>query len=185
MASSYTAYESADDEAKNGVEALCRHLTKSGEFDATTSPLLEEVERYINISHFWIQGLLQKAGLSTTQTDTDVIGILEQLNVYDTCVKVELGQPALNVTGEPNARFVAFTERRDELMAMVVDGTLSAMGATADSIAAGRRTPILTGQLISRKKVADGNTDRTQHSVRRGAFVNPAIAAPRSETDRN
>ncbi len=185
MASNYTAYESADDEAVNGVESLCRHLTDSGDFSPTTTPLIEEVERWLTTSYYWIQGLLAKAGLSTTQTASSILGILEQLNVYDVAVKTELSSPATNLDGEPNARFITFTERRDELMAMLTDGTLAAMGATVDSTAAARRTPVATGLSIARKKVAEDDTDRTQHRVRRNLFHRPDGTEPWAETDRS
>ena len=180
----YTSFESAAGEAQDGVEALCRHLTNAGDFDASTTPLLDEVERYLTISYAWVVGILAKAGLSATQTDAEVVAILEQLNVYDTCVKIELGQPAQNATGEPSLRFVAFTERRDELLEMVTDGTLSAMGADTDSTASSRRTPVLTGQFHSRKRVAETNSDRTQHRIRRGVFERSDLVIPTAESER-
>lgn len=179
----YTAYETAANEALGEVQSLCRHAARaSGAFSSATVPSLAAVERYLTTSYYWIQGLLRRAGMSPTQTDTAVLGVLQQLNVYDVCIKIELSLPANAETGEGNNRYDTFEERRKELMEMFADGTLAAM-PDAVLLSSALRTPIVTGVSISRKRVAEDDTDRTQHRVRRNQFQAPGQLSPLGETE--
>lgn len=179
----YTAYETAEGEALGEVQSLCRHAARSaGAFAATTIPTLPAVERYLTTSYYWIQGLLRRAGLSSAQTDTAVLSILQQLNVYDTCIKVELSLPTNAETGEGNNRFDTFEERRKDLLEMFTDGTLAAM-PNAVLLDNALRTPVVTGVSISRKRLAEEDTDRTQHRIRRGQFQAHGLLDPVAETN--
>lgn len=120
--------------------------------------------------------------MSTTQTDEAILGILQQLNVYDTCIKIELSLPTNAETGEGNNRFDTFEERRKDLLEMFTDGTLAAMPG-AVLLETDMRTPIVTGISISRKRLAEEDTDRTQHRIRRGQFQAHGLLDPVAETD--
>ena len=125
----YTAYETGSGKAMDQVEAFCLHLTTSGVFTTTTSPTLAQVEAWLTISHHLIAGWLAEAGYDTTQTDTEVLGILEELNSVDSVIKVELNNPT-TINGEPNDRFKWFQERRDELRDLIMGRALAELGAT-------------------------------------------------------
>lgn len=169
----YTAYELVAQDAIADVANLCRHAARAnGEFAPETVPSLQAVERWLTLSHAWIAGLLKRHGYSDVQTDATVVGILEELNVYDVCMKVEMSMPSESSSGDPNERFKVFQDRRTELLEQITDGTLGTLGAAGyDS---GTRKPIVTGVSYSRKRVAEDDTDRTQHRVRRSQFNNPA-----------
>lgn len=170
---SYTAYESATGEALADVASLCRHAARdNGSFAPETVPALQAVERWLTLSHAWIAGLLKRHGYSDVQTDTNVIGVLQELNTYDVCMKVELSMPSESSSGDPNERFKTFQERRMELMEQITDGTIATLGAVLFN--SGLRSPIVTGTSYSRKRVAENDADRTQHRVRRSQFNNPA-----------
>jgi predicted NUDIX family NTP pyrophosphohydrolase len=87
--------------------------------------------------------------------------------------------PKRGGTGDENERFKAFKERRDELVEMITDGTLAAMGATEQ--ASGSRVPIVTGLSKSRKELANLDTDATQHRVKRDMFNSPFASLPMGE----
>jgi hypothetical protein len=181
----YTAYELDAGAALSGVASLCRHAARfNGAFDTATIPSLTQVEAWLTESYYWIQGQLSKYSFDIDQSAAPdaVLSILQQLNVYDTCCKVELSLPGDSVTGEPNQRFQTFENRRDELWRNLNDGTIGALGAT--TVAAPTvRQPLITGISRSRKKVLETNTDATQHRIRRDGFLNPGIAPVTSEED--
>ena len=179
----YTAWETAAGEALAEVEAYCRHAARSsaGTFTTNTTPTKAAVERWLTVSYHWIRSLLASAGLSTTQTDATVLAVLQELNALDVAAKVELSLPEESGSGEPNQRFLAFDERRKELIEIIADGTLAAMGATTS--ASGRRMPTIGGERLSRKAVAEEDTDRTQHRIRRNIFGHPSNGIPSTTDD--
>lgn len=84
--------------------------------------------------------------------------------------------PSDNSSGQPNARFQWFENERTEILEAIGDGTLAGLGAVTATT--GMRTPIITGISLSRKAVADTDTDRTQHHVKRDQFGSPGIVNP-------
>ena len=182
MLVSYTAYELVTGDALTEVSNLCRHAARSnGAFTSSTIPTLAAVEQWLTVSSYWIGGILLRSGLSRVQTASEVVAILQQLNVYDACMKVEMSLPVESSSGEPNERFKFFEERRTEMMEQVMDGTLASLGAvTAD---AGLRTPIITGISRSRKALLNQDTDATQHRVKREQFTYPGSQQGAYDTD--
>lgn len=173
----YTAWELSPGDALAEIQSLCRHAARSnGGFSADTIPTLKSVQQYITLSYYWVNGELARHGLSTTQTLPAVVGILQQLNVYDVCIKIEMSLPVASATGEPNERFKFFVDRRAELMEQIANGTISSLFANEASI--GLRAPIVTGLSYSRKALADNDRDRTQHRVKRDQFSYPGVAGP-------
>jgi hypothetical protein len=171
---SYTAWETSAGAALSDVQNLCRHAARANAgFSPTTIPSLPAVERWITLSKAWIDGLLIRNGLSLTQDNADVVGILQELNTYDACIKVELSLPAEMSTGDPNLRFKTFVDRRMELVESIKDGTLAGLGANVFN--SGQRTPILTGTSISRKQLMEDDTDAVQHRVHEEQFDFPGV----------
>ncbi len=182
----YLAYELSGTAALNGVASLCRHAARAaGSFDVATIPSLGQVESWLTESYYWIGGQLRRYGFDEDQSaaGSAVISILQQLQVYDTCCKVELSLPAAGATGEPNARFQTFIERREELLGNLHDGTLNNLSAIAETKATSPRRPIVTGLSKSDKKTLEDDTDATQHRIRRDEFLNPGTLGPLAETD--
>lgn len=181
---SYQSFETTAGDALLEVQTLCRHAARaSGAFSTTTVPTLAAVEQWLTTSNYWIQGILLSHGYTAAQTGASALSILQQLNVYDTCMKVELSLPAADGSGEPNGRFREFSERRQELLDMVIDGTLSVfLGLTGAGL---RRLPIVTGLSRSRKRLVETDTDATQHRVRRGQFNAPGNSEQASLVDSN
>lgn len=178
----YTAYELTVGDALTEVQNLCHHAARnSGAFSASTIPTLSAVEQWITTSYYWIGGVLLRSGLSRTQTAPEVLGILQQLNVYDACMKVEMSLPVESSSGEPNERFKFFEERRNELMEQLMDGTLAGLGAVTQST--GLRTPIVTGTSRARKALLNEDTDATQHRVKREQFTYPGSQQGTYDTD--
>jgi hypothetical protein len=180
----YDAFELATGDCLLDVQMLCRHLTREdGSFTASTVPTKALVEKWLTLSHHWICVLLRKAGLSETQTDEKVIGVLQELQSYDVAIKCELAQAASDITGDPSARFQAFVERRAELIELITSGALGAMDANPSEASGNPRMPILTGQFYDRKEVAESDINRTQHRIRRDIFKYPANAEPFAQQD--
>lgn len=166
---SYLAYELAEGDARREVERLCRHAARaSGAFSSSTVPDAAAVEQYLTTSYHWIRTRLIKAGLSDDQTDADVVGVLQQLQVYDVCMKVELALPTEAAGGNPSDRWTTFKELRDEMAMMISDGSLSGIGA--EEIELARRTPFVGGISRERKRLMREDSDAIQHRVQRDQF---------------
>lgn len=179
-----SAFELTAGDVRRDVEMLCRHLTRgAGAFSASTIPTEASVERWITLSYHWIRGLLRRNGLSEDQTEPDVVGILQSLQSYDVAIKCEMSQATADISGEPSARFQMFVDLRKELIDLIIAGTLSDLGATP--VDTNGRAPILTGQFLDRKQVAEDDTNRTQHRIRRNLFRNPGSDFTMAETDVN
>lgn len=173
---SYLAFETAPGEALNEVAALCRHAARGagGKFSASTVPSIGAVERWLTTSYYWVRGLLAAHGYAADQTEPAVLAILQELNAIDTCVKVELSLPEESGSGAPNQRFQTFLDRRKDLVEMIESGALATLGAALSPEGTSlRRAPVATGQFYSRKRLAESDSDRTQHRIRRGMFEPP------------
>lgn len=174
---SYTSYESASNECLRMVESLCRHVARdNGKFSEQTVPTLAVVERYITTAYYWVVSKLAERGYDSEQTETEVVGLLQTLNAYQAAIAIELSLPTNDESGTGNARFQALIDMRDSLYASIESGALGQMGASSSSNTA--RQPLVTGVSISRKQVAEDDTDATQHRIRRGAFEAPGNPLP-------
>lgn len=175
-------YEVASGSAIAMVEAFCRHLTSAGTFDTTTSPRRTQVTDFINTSGYWVAALLAKNGYSTAQADAEVVGFLQELNVYDSVIKVEMSVPTSDISGEGNARFQEFKARLNQMVEMVEDtDVLERLGATVD------RAPsadlLATGVSRDRKDTVYDDTDHIPHRFRRGIHRAPGLINPASSVE--
>lgn len=177
----YTAYELNAGDALSDVQSWCRHLTLGGSFTSATQPTLTTVERWLTLSHHFVAGLLVSAGYSATQTDTEVVGILQHLNSIDAVIKIELSHPVTGI-GEPNERFMAFMTEREELIKLVTSKALETLGATT--------LPNIQNQLVkatgiswSEKEDLATDTDHIPHRFRRGIFEHHETIAPLTGID--
>ncbi len=167
---SYSSFELASGDALREVQHLCRHAARAGgAFSSSTVPTLASVEQYLTTSYHWIRSRLAKGGLSDTQTLTAVLGVLQQLQVYDVAMKVELALPTEAAGGGASERWTLFRELRDELATMISDGSLAAIGAT-ERTDDKHRTPFVGGISKSRKDVMEDDTDINQHRIKRDQF---------------
>ena len=173
----YQAYESAPGELLAEVQANCRHAARlNGSFGANTIPRLFDVERWITQSYHWVNGLLMRHNYAVPETGAEgVVGILQELQTIDACIKVEMSLPASAESGEPSARFQVWVARRQEIIDMINDGTIFGLGAVMTGTG---RQPIVTGYLHSRKQVAYDNSDIVQARSRRGQFSAPGTDFP-------
>lgn len=185
MASSnYTAYELSDGACLEDIEGICNHLTQDGSFNDETQPKLSDIERWITLSRHWLAGILASNGISPIQTTSEVVGILQELNALDVCVKIELSMPVTGI-GEPNERFKALKERRDELLEMIqTSNMLEVLGAVTVEAGSLSQNLAATGISKSRKQSVEDNEDLVQSRFKRGMGTNPRAGdATQSDTD--
>ena len=175
----YSAYEREAGGALASVQSYCRHATLSGSFGQQTIPTLEEVEEFLTQSFYEVQSRLAQNGYATDQSNADdsVIGILQELNVILTCISVETSLPTVDWTGNNNARFNLWIQRRDQLFGFLVDGSLDPMGAE-EGQGSVRRKVIVTGMFKADKKAIEDNDLLVPHQVRRGQFNDPGAISP-------
>lgn len=176
----YSAYEiSAGTSVIESVEAHCRHLTVSGAFSEVSIPSLDRVEQWIDEAYYEIQAHLSKAGYSTTITATAVLGFLEKLNVYGAVMQVELSHPVTSRSGEENSRYAAYARQYKDGLAILDTDALEEMGATRSEALS--KFVEVGGRSISRKSVAQDDSDAVQPRFPRRFGRNPAISVVRGE----
>lgn len=185
MASSnYTAYETADGRCLEAVEAYCMHLTSDGHFNDETVPAGNDVERGITSSYYLVAGILAKNGYAVAQTDTEVLGILQELNALDAAIRIELSNPITGI-GEPNERFNALQARRDEIISWIENSQmLTVLGAEEADVGSASELLLLTGISKARKRSVEDDTDYIKPRFRRGFGKNPRTSdSAYAETD--
>lgn len=178
----YTAYEVEEGLCLEDVEEYCGHLTDEGTFTGETQPSITGVERMLTSSYYWIVGLLASNGFSAAQTDSTIVGILQELNALDVAIKCELANP-ITGQGDANERFMEFKNRREEIITLLTETTaLDALGAVTTS--AGSASDLLAagGLSRSRKRTVEADADYLRARFRRG-FGQRQDAVASSETD--
>ncbi len=171
---SYSAYEvTAGSSAIQMVEAFQRTRTANGTFGTATIPTLTQVETFLTRGKAELAAVLEKHGYSKTQTDADVLGVLEPLNVKAACYYVELTSPTAGYTseGEPVGRLSSFRAWRKEAAELCTGRTLADLGATrtyekSSGLSAG-------GISISDKETIEEDSDYEPLAFTRGLHEAP------------
>lgn len=166
------SYETADGQALLAVEGLCRSIATADGFSGTTKPTLGEVQRYRDMAYYKIAGALVNGGYAAAQTDADVLGFLQNLQVIEMVILVELSRPIIT-TGVENTRFEAFIAERERLYTLIMSGMLDSLGAGALSIAGETGFVEVTGISLDRKQGIAGDGDLVRARFRRGQFAYP------------
>ncbi len=175
----YKAYEqSAGVSVIKSVEEHCKHLTDSGTFSATGTPVLARVEQWNDEAYYRLQGELAKEGYGITvaAAQSAVIGILERLNVYGAVMQIELAHPITGRGGEPNDRYETYRQLWDEGVTILASDALSVLGHP--------RTTELSaytevgGISKGRKRVLYEDTDAVQSRYKRGFGKSPLVSEP-------
>jgi len=143
-------------------------------------PTLAQVETFLSQTYYQLQGLLAEQGYAPTQTDTEVVGYLENLNAIGAVIKVELAHPVTG-SGEPNERFKEFRVHWNDGTAFIGTDGFEALGGTrteqvADGVA-------LTGTSRSRKRTVESDTDLVRPRFRRGFGQRTDTGQERAEVD--
>lgn len=162
------------------MEAYCRHLTSSGIFDTTSHPTLAQVERFLSQTYYQLQAILAEKGYNPAQTDTQVVGYLENLNAVGAARKIELTQPVTG-GGEPNERFREFSAAwRDGTAFMATDAFEALGGERTERVGEGL---VLTGRSRSRKRTVAADTDLVPARFPRGFGVRHDLGEGRADVD--
>lgn len=158
-------YEVSTDTALIGIEALTRHLCGDEGFSEDTHPTSAEVTQFEGMAYYKIAAKLAENGYSITQTDAEVLGFLEKLEILETVVLIELAYP---VTGsdDENERYDAFSAMLTSLYTILDGRALAVLGASQTS------TPSLnvaaTGISYDDKNTVNSDSDFVRHRFHRG-----------------
>lgn len=163
-------YESSTGTALAAIETLTRHISGLNGYGSTSVPTMAQVELFRNHAYYKIAAALVDAGYSMTQTDAEVLGFLQNLQVIETVIMIELSRP-ITGPGEPNERFMAFLAERDQLYELLRSGMLAGIGATALAGETGYITA--TGISVSRKDSVAADSDFVAPRFARGAWSQP------------
>ncbi len=175
-------YERSDGTALVQVEGYCRHLTQQGRFNNTSNPTLTWVEDQLDLDAAYIAAKLESCGYAATQTDADVLTLLESWNTIRTVIAIELTNPVESISGKGNARFQEFRHKDKMLEDIVCNSGLKDLGATAG--ATGLSDFLVAGGVShSRKQTVEEDTDHIKHRIRRGQFRYPGSSQPYADSD--
>ncbi len=177
-----TAYEVASGSAIAQVEGFCRHLTASGTFSTLSQPTRVWVQSQLDLDAAYIAAKLTQAGYSLTQTDGDVLQLLQLWNVLRTAVAIELSNPVEGRSGEGNARFREFVNQLKSVEDVATGPGLADLGATELAGGPGRFLTA-TGVSRDRKETVEEDTDHIKHRFRRGQFVYFPVLSPTADVD--
>lgn len=175
---SYSSFEIKTGGLLERVEAICRHLTTGGSFTDASPVTLGDVEQFIDDAYYWLVGEMANNGFGMAQTNTEVKGVLQQIQALDAAAQVEFAMPVTD-TGEPNDRYKALVARRDRLIKSMLGGFgLEALGASKSDT----KSDLLlaTGVSRDRKKDVTADTDLVPSRFPRGVGQEPSAPAPRS-----
>lgn len=174
----YSSFEIKTGGLLERVEAICRHLTTGGSFTDASPVTLGDVEQFIDDAYYWLLGEMANNGFNTAPTNTEVKGVLQQIQALDAAAQVEFAMPVTD-TGEPNDRYKALVSRRDRLVRSMLTGKgLEALGATkAEDMSAHL---MATGVSRDRKADVRGDSDLVPHRFPRGVGQRPDEPAARS-----
>lgn len=163
-------YEVSDGDAFEAIEALCRHGSTVNGFSESTHPTLDEVRRYLSMAYYKVAGMLSRIGYDVEQTNANVLGWLQSLQVFETVILIELSYPTSG-SGQPSARFSEFVNQRNMMSdIMLTDyGFLSGLGATKSASSGAE----LTGASQSRKVSVKDDSDLVPFRFNRGFAEHP------------
>ena len=175
----YTAYERTQGAALEGVEAKCQHLTQDGSFTDDTVPSDVSVSQTLTESYYRVAAELAAAGYAVTQTDTEVLGFLQRLNILDAALNIELSVPIVG-PGEPNERYRALQMERDAMFALLKTQALTVLGAEKGSSYSDLFAQ--TGVIRDDKRDVDSDSDLVPKRFRRGFMQSGDVSAPTAAT---
>jgi len=175
----YTAYERTHGAVLEGVEDVCRHLTQDNHFNDDTVPTSSGVERIITESYYRVAAELAAVGYAVSQTDPEVLGFLQRLNILDAAVHVELANPIVG-QGEPNDRYTALQAERDAMIELLQTQALTVLGAMKTTALSGLFAQ--TGVIKDDKEDVDSDSDLVPKRFRRGFMGSTRVSAPSAAT---
>ena len=174
-------YERSTGTAITQAEGFCRHLTTGGTFDTVSQPTRAWVTSQLDLDAAYIATRLESCGYAATQTDEDVLQLLEAWNTVRTVIAIELSNPVESISGKGNERFQEFRSRSKMLEELACSAGLADLGAT---VSGGLGEFLVAGGVSrSRKQTVEEDTDHIKHRIRRGQFKYPSTSQPAAETD--
>jgi hypothetical protein len=163
----YVAWETVEGAAMDQIAVFCRHLLKNSKvFNDDSNPSYDEVEILISNNYSKMSGILLKYGISPTQTDANVVRLLQSYLVYCTVVDVESAHTVNAINKTPNQRFALFQAKCEEFEPYVQGGNLQAIISNALGVAIDQG-PIWTGASQARKAVLNADTDLVHPDITR------------------
>lgn len=174
-------YERSTGTALVQVEGYCRHLTDGGRFSSKSQPTATWVSDQLDLDAVYIATKLESCGYAATQTEADVIQLLESWNTIRTVIAIELSNPVTAISGKGNARFQEFRNKSKTLEDLACGAGLADLGAT---VSGGLGEFLVAGGVSrARKQTVEEDTDHISHRIRRGQFKYPGTGQPFSESD--
>ena len=188
---SYTAYEESTGKALDGVEALCKHLTSSGSFSASTQPTSTEVADWLTEGWRQINGVVLGYGYEVPSApasmDADLRGALQKFNIWWACAQAEYSQPSAGFSEGQGNRGDMFMEMFwGSLDGMPPQGIRRVVSSDAFQRLGATKTRELSSGLsaggvsVSDKQTIETDTDMEQYAFRRGQFDNPGALSVRA-----
>ncbi|MFW9991899.1 MAG: hypothetical protein ACFFD4_07545 [Candidatus Odinarchaeota archaeon] len=179
---SYTAYERTSPNCMQEVVALERHLSNNGVFDGSTNPTVDQVEKFITDTYDEIGLFLVEFGYAKTQTNQDVLGVLQYYNALGAACKCELTQPSVGYRANENTRYYEMKKMYMKVREIIQSVGFQRLGATRSweqsaALSAG-------GVSISDKEDIETDSDHEPYFFTRDLHRHPeSVTQAESEYD--
>jgi len=172
---SYTAFERATGDCMDEVAALERQLTDAGVFDGDTTPTLSQVEKFITDTYDEMGVFLTEYGYAKSQTNADILGVLQHYNALGAAAKCELTQPSVGYKAGENTRYDRLFKEYIKVKDLIQSIGFQRLGATKSwelsaALSAG-------GISISDKEVIEDDTDFEPYIFTKDIHRHPDIVA--------
>jgi len=154
------------------VQMLERHLVKSGVFDSTSQPSIEQLEEALSETEAEMFAWLGGAGFSIVITDYPTLAkeYLTWFAALGTAYRLELSLPGVQYNARGNSRWQVLKGEYNTLRKIVEDNTLDRLGVVRTREA----LSVITGTSHDDKKAITTDTDAVQPVFCRDIFDNPA-----------
>ena len=184
----YTAYEESSGKALDGVEALCKQLTASGAFSASTQPTTTEVDDWLTEGWRQINAVLMDYGYavpsSPSSLDADFRGVLQTYNVWWAAAQAEYSQASAGFDPREGSRGDMFMEMFwGSPNGMPHQGIRKTVQSPAFLLLGASKTVELSrglsagGVSVGDKQTIQNDSDMDQYAFRRGQFNNPGAGS--------
>lgn len=171
----YDAFEVTPGACIEQVEMLCMHLTDGGSFGGNAVIQQTDVESFISATYYEMVAMMAEFFISSAQTDSKILGLLQYFNSIGAASKIELVSPTLGSGVTSNTRQAFLTDQYENGFVRILgSNALSVMGAIPLTDPRGEG---LTAGGISKadKDIIDTDSDANTYSFRRKDFDNPFV----------
>lgn len=164
-------FEENDGDTTKIVSMLERHLIKSGTFDSSSNPSVEQLDVAVSETEGEMYAWLAAAGFSTDIADYPAIAkrYLSWYAALGTAYRLELSHPGVQYSPRGNSRWIVLRDQYERLRKVLETPALDRLGVARTREQLG----VITGVSKEDKSDLAADTDKVLPFFERDAFRSP------------